>query len=52
MIAEETKDYIEPFSGGKEKLFNTLKVMTLAYFSSELKSRAEKLFNSILKENK
>ena len=51
MIAEETKDYKEPFSGGKEKLFNTLKVMTLAYFSSELKSRAEKLFNSILKEN-
>lgn len=49
MISEETDGYEEPFPGGKEKLFNTLKVMTLAYFSSELKSRADNLFNSILK---
>lgn len=42
--------YREPFPGGKEKLFNTLSVMTYAFLSSELKNRAENIFKSIIKE--
>ncbi len=49
MIDDEMKGYKEPFSGGYQKLRNTLRIMTMAYISSELKNQAEQLFNSIIK---
>lgn len=50
IIAERTKDYSEPFEGGKEKLCNAIKVMMLAHISSKLKKQAEDLLENILKE--
>lgn len=49
-VNDAISDYVEPFPGGREKLFNALTVMTLAFISAEFKNRAETLFNTIIKE--
>lgn len=49
IIAEKTKNYIEPFPRGKEKLCNAIKVMMLAHISSKLKKQAQDLLASVLK---
>lgn len=43
VIEKELESYSEPFEGGKNKITKTLKIMTLAYYSAELKKSAEKL---------
>lgn len=48
IIAEKTKNYVEPFPKGKEKLCNAIKVMMLAHISSKLKKQAQDLLASVL----
>ena len=40
-------DYTEPFPGAREKLVNTLVIMTLTYISSDYIEKAEALFNAL-----
>lgn len=47
IIEKELETYREPFEGGKNKLIKTLKIMTFAYYSAELKKQAEKVFSEI-----
>lgn len=49
-VNDAISDYVEPFPGGREKLFNALTVMTLAFISAEFKNRADSLFSKIIKE--
>lgn len=47
IIENKLDTYREPFEGGKTKLIKALKIMTLAYYSAELKKRAEEVLSEI-----
>ena len=45
-VEQTIADYTGPFTGARDKLVSALTVMTLAYFASELKDRAESLYDT------
>lgn len=43
-VDESMTEYDEPFAGARRKLVSALTVMTLSYIASEIKAKAEKIF--------
>ena len=48
VVDARTEQYEEPFPGAREKLVNALTVMTLAYLASEIKHRAEVIYETVI----
>lgn len=43
-VDESIAQYTEPYAGAREKLVSALTVMTLSYIASEIKAKAEQIF--------